>query len=1300
MYRDTTRMGSVVLAIALAVQVAGASLANGTSTGCPARCTCVSSSGTVRCVFQKLHRVPRLPSDTAVLDLRFNDIVELRAGDFRGLSRLHTLMLNDNHLRHLPASVFAGAPGLRYVYLYKNDLESIEPGAFADLPRLEQLFLHQNQLREILPGTFDDLPRLERLFLQNNRLERLPAEAFRNIGHNAKLRLDSNALICDCEILWLVERMKERVEMPAVCRGPREMEGKRLDDMTPEDFHCSRPVIMEGPEDMEVQLGETAIFRCRAGGDPQPSITWMRDSNEIPVEDERYQLAVDGSLVISQVTESDAGEYECVAHNGMGYTKSRAARTLIVSSSQAPRFVETPRSQTVHAGMDVVMVCRAVETQPSSRIEWWRDGARVHTRGRYQVEDAGSSLKILAAKEADSARYVCQARNSHGYAETSADLSVVGEEHHPPRLTYQPQDMEVELGAIVELACRAEGQPRPKVSWRKDGSALEGNRTRVSKHGSLYLYNVTERDVGRYECRAVNEHGRATASALVRVRRPDSNEGLVLRAFEEATREIDRAINNTLEQLFNPASRSSNPFHLSRFPDAVARRAARPAELFERTLLHVRRMVESGTFANATDDFTYEELLTHEQLVELEKLSGCTSHRHGEECLNLCYHNRYRTIDGKCNNLEHPTWGSSYTGFRRILRPIYENGFSQPVGWDRSRLYHGHTKPAARLVSTSLIVSEDITSDDRITHLVMQWGQWIDHDFDHALPAVSSESWGGIDCKKSCDNAAPCFPMEVPPGDPRIKNRRCIDFFRTSAVCGSGMTSILWGKLTPREQLNQLTSYLDASQVYGYDDNVARDLRDFTTDLGLLLEGPSFPGRKALLPFANGQFIDCRRNVSESSVNCFLAGDFRVNEQIGLTVVHTVWMREHNRIARKLHLINPHWRGEKLYQEARKIVGAQMQVITYRDWIPRVLGDTSDELFGAYRGYDKNVDASIANVFATAALRFGHSLIQPKLERLGEDMQPTPQGPLHLRDAFFAPWRLVDEGGTDPLLRGMFATPAKLKRPEQNLNSELTEQLFRTAHAVALDLASMNIQRGRDHALPSYVDWRRYCNMSEVETFDDLRGEISSLHVRNKLRELYGHPGNIDVWVGGILEDQVPDAKVGPLFKCLLREQFKRMRDGDRFWLENPVVFQPEQLRQIRKTSLARIICDNADNITRVQRDVFLLPDGDNSFVSCGEIPEIDLHPWSECCEECIEQADESNAISRSRRNAAKYSATANGHYGLKGREDEVRKKIKRVEEMLDSASEEYARVSRVLSDLSTRIEEMKHLLDEMKSVV
>ncbi|XP_053994637.1 peroxidasin [Hylaeus volcanicus] len=1286
----------LVLAVCWALvvlRVAGTERRQEARTECPHKCMCFVK--TVRCMFQKLNRVPRVPANTTVLDLRFNNIADIRPGSFHGLFELHTLLLNDNRIRHLHPRTFEGAPNLRILYLYKNRLEHVSPGAFAGLPKLEQLYLHYNHLREIKSGTFNDLPSLERLFLHSNKLHRLPADAFRNVGPMTRLRLDSNALVCDCNLVWLVQRLQSKpAEMAAVCQSPVEMRGRSLTAMSPDDFHCTKPQIMNGPQDVEVRLGGTISFTCEVAGDPTPEIKWMRDSNEVSPDGSRYVIQEDGTLIISDATEQDTGEYECLAKSEMGTTQSRKARAVITMFSSL-RFTQLPESQTVRVGSDVSFSCQA-EARPAPRIEWWRDNEPLSLTGRFSVEDRGNVLRILAAKESDAARYVCRAQNSNGYAETSADLKVIDTSYGPPRLTYEPRDMEAEPGAIIEVPCRVEGVPKPVIQWKKDGTAVEGNRVKISRGGSLYLYNVTSADTGRYECSAVNEYGRTTAQALVRIRQPEATNVLVIRAFKDAKEEIDRAINNTLMTLFSGdrSAQRVNPFRRARFPDAIGRAAARPAEIFERTLVNIRRMVNAGIAANTTDEFRYEEVLTPEQVKEIERLSGCTGHRHQQNCTNMCFHSKYRSIDGSCNNLRHPTWGSSYTGFHRVLQPIYENGFSSPVGWEKGRRYYGYPKPAARLVSTTLVTTHNVTSDERITHMVMQWGQFLDHDLDHSLPSVSSESWDGIDCKKSCDNAAPCFPMEVPPGDPRIANRRCIDFIRTSAVCGSGMTSVLWGSFTPREQLNQLTSYLDASQVYGYDDDLARDLRDLTTDHGLLREGPTIPGHKPLLPYASGQFVDCRRDPLESSINCFVAGDIRANEQVGLLAMHTIWLREHNRVARQLREMNPHWNGEKLYQEARKIVGAEMQHITYQHWMPRVFDGPTDELLGSYRGYDPNLDASVSNVFATAALRFGHTLIQPRLERLNEFFQSIPQGPLLLRDAFFSPWRVVEEGGVDPLIRGMFATAAKLKLPEENLNSELTEQLFRTAHAVALDLAAMNIQRGRDHALPGYLEWRRFCNMSRVETFEDLASDIRSAKVRQKLRELYGHPGNIDVWVGGVLEDQLPNAKVGPLFKCLLLEQFKRTRNGDRFWHESPTVFKQEQLAQIKQTSLARVLCDNGDNIKRIQPNVFLLPEGDNRYVNCEEIPHMDLRLWSDCCDGC---EDNSNTISRFRRSAAKYMPQHNLANDLLARNSDER--IEYLERTIEEYEHESGRVREIVESLSGRMKELRSLLEDVKKL-
>lgn len=95
--------------------------------------------------------------------------------------------------------------------------------------------------------------------------------------------------------------------------------------------------------------------------------------------------------------------------------------------------------------------------------------------------------------------------------------------------------------------------------------------------------------------------------------------------------------------------------------------------------------------------------------------------------------------------------------------------------------------------------------------------------------------------------------------------------------------------------------------------------------------------------------------------------------------------------------------------------------------------------------------------------------------------------------------------------------------------------------------------------------------MPKVTTFEDLAGEISDPDVRKKLATLYGHPDNIDVFVGGILEDPVPGGRVGPLFNCLLLEQFRTLRDGDRFWWVFNAFFRGKKrkkwiiLMQVRK---------------------------------------------------------------------------------------------------------------------------------------
>jgi len=108
----------------------------------------------------------------------------------------------------------------------------------------------------------------------------------------------------------------------------------------------------------------------------------------------------------------------------------------------------------------------------------------------------------------------------------------------------------------------------------------------------------------------------------------------------------------------------------------------------------------------------------------------------------------------------------------------------------------------------------------------------------------------------------------------------------------------------------------------------------------------------------------------ESDIGCFLAGDIRANEQVGLLAMHTLWFRQHNFLARQLRHLNPSWTFETVFQETRKIVGAIMQHISYVEWLPKVVGSLGMSELGPYRGYDPKVNPTITNEFATAAMRY------------------------------------------------------------------------------------------------------------------------------------------------------------------------------------------------------------------------------------------------------------------------------------------------------------------------------------------
>lgn len=1025
---------------------------------------------------------------------------------------------------------------------------------------------------------------------------------------------------------------------------------------------AKKPLFSTTPKDSIRPIGSSVLFDCAVSGSQSAAaISWTKDG--YVVENTRFSSVLhNGSLYINQLTKESSGLYQCIADGGNNQVSQASAKLVV---KDGPYFIEEPHNTSVLQDDTLYLRCE-IGASGGAVIQWRHNGTAIVESSRHALLNQGSVLRVMPATIQDAGWYTCQATVARQTIKSKpAIVQVLLKEAPVFTLRQNPSSMDVEVGDDVELLCAAAGQPAPIMSWWRgdrviDFAATEG-RVTMTPEGHLIIRRLTLSDAGAYVCRAENSVGVARTAVFLRFtnHRDYAGEKFVKDAARDARTDVDNAISRTAKTLFNrtrPMS-SSDLMALFKYPSDAALPIASAAEIFERTLeLILKRVQESpGVDVNGANrsEVSIRNILSPEHIRIIAELSGCDANKPlSVDCSDECFHTKYRTIDGTCNNLEHPSWGASLTRLNRFMPPYYENNFNLPIGWNPSKLYYGFPKPSARLVSTTVIGAQKITYDSVYTHMLMQWGQFLDHDLDLSPQAISNARFAdGRECNSTCENQSPCFPIMTPPGDPRIQHHRCLGVTRSSAVCGTGETSVFYGYPTHREQLNELTAYIDASQVYGSTPALARHLRDLAGDAGLLRVGLTLSPSKPLLPFNINAKMDCHVDPNLAHIPCFLAGEIRANEQLGLLSMHTIFVREHNRLAADLGRMNRHWDGETVYQEARKILGAVMQHITFEHWLPKAVGPAGMRMLGPYGGYDPSVEAAIMNEFSTAAFRFGHTLIDPIMRRFDAEMREIEAGHLLLHRAFFAPFRLIEEGGVDPVLRGLFSFPGKLPTPDNVMNREVTEKLFKLAHALAQDLASLNVQRGRDHGLPPYNDIREKCGLGRAKTFEDLAREITNVDVRRKLAELYGHPGNIDLFVGAAVEKMVEGSRMGPTFMCIIVEQFRRLRSGDRFFYENPGVFSPEQLAEIKKTSLSRILCDNGDNITLVPPDAFRLVDFPTGYVRCDSstaLPGINLRVWSECCEGCRKNnVGASNAAAASARRRRRSSAEPHSQLGV-----------------------------------------------------
>ncbi|KAM4886894.1 eosinophil peroxidase-like isoform 1-T2 [Sylvia borin] len=674
----------------------------------------------------------------------------------------------------------------------------------------------------------------------------------------------------------------------------------------------------------------------------------------------------------------------------------------------------------------------------------------------------------------------------------------------------------------------------------------------------------------------------------------------LLSSVAEARQLVDAAYKRTRDRIKkNLQNNALTPAELLRYfkqPVERTRAAVRAADYLHTTLSLLKERLQWAV----RGDFNVTDLLTPAQVEVIFKATGCDQQ---DKKIN-CTSSGYRTITGECNNRRNPSLGASNRALARWLPAEYEDGVSVPRGWTEGRRFSGFPLPLVRQVSNEIVCfpPEQLRMDQQRSLMFMQWGQFIDHDLDFSPETPARVPFSGeIDCDTSCAKEPPCFPIQIPPNDPRITNRRdCLPFFRSAAACTCSRGV--------REQINALTSFLDGSVVYGSEVALAERLRDRSSQRGLLAVNHNFTDRgRAYMPFGPMRKEPCLKASGKARIPCFLAGDTRASEMLELACMHTLFLREHNRLAGKLRSLNPHWNDERLYQEARKILGAMIQIITYRDYLPLLLGRRFRTLIPRYQGYNESVDPRISNVF-TLAFRFAHASIPPTVDRLDEYYRPiTPE--IQLRTSFFAVWRIIQEGGIDPYLRSLMANQAKLMTQQQMVVGELRDRLFEQVERIGFDLAALNMQRSRDHGLPGYNSWRKFCGLSQPSGVKSLGRVLRNKNLARKFLQLYGTPKNIDIWIGALAEPFVKGGRVGPLMACLIGTQFRNIRDGDRFWWQNPGVFTPRQRCSLAKISLSRIICDNT-HITKVSRNIFWANRYPRGFMSCSQIPKLDLRPW------------------------------------------------------------------------------------------
>jgi len=543
-----------------------------------------------------------------------------------------------------------------------------------------------------------------------------------------------------------------------------------------------------------------------------------------------------------------------------------------------------------------------------------------------------------------------------------------------------------------------------------------------------------------------------------------------------------------------------------------------------------------------------------------------------DEMVNKYEQQRY---DGWYNNLAHPSWGAVDAHLVRKTPPSYADGVY---------MMSGGSRPSPRNLSQAFMRGADgLGSLKNRTALQTFFGQVVSAEI-----LMASELGCPIEMHK----------IPIASGDEMYdrdeKGDKFMPFHRAKYDRKTGQSPNM-----PREQQNAMTSWIDGSFVYSTKESWVNAMRSFENGT-LKMEGDQQKGmpplNKMRVPMVNAPAPHLLTKLNPERM--YLLGDPRTNQNPAFLVMGILFYRWHNYQAARVKEVNPGWNDEDIFQAARRRVIASLQSIIMYEYLPAFLGTHVD----SYAGYKPDTHPGISHVFQSAAFRFGHTMIPPGIYRRrnsdGEKCEYVPArngGPaMRLCSTWWDAEGELSAESVDEILMGLSSQIAE--REDPILCSDVRNNLFGPMEFSRRDLAALNIMRGRDNGLPDYNTVRKCFGFPMMNHFSEINPEqyAKNPDLFHKLEEEYGGDlMNIDLYVGGMLESY---GGPGPLFTKIIKEQFERLRDSDRFWFENKEngLFNDVEINALKKLKLSDIILAVTDiNRGDIQENVFVWRDGD-----------------------------------------------------------------------------------------------------------